>query len=105
MRQIARRLLGTAQTVAAKVGVVDQKAEVVRLQRNAARGLTVEQSHELDGGGAPGAEIAHQEISGDPRMHQALDEQHMLAGNGEFVAEKNLEHARLRLVELLVARL
>src|ERR1019366_6099718 len=40
-----------------------------------------------------------------PRVHQPLDQQHMLACNRQFVAEKNLQHRSFALLALLVARL
>jgi len=38
-------------------------------------------------------------------MHQSFDQQHMLAGNGQFVAKENLKQWRFALLALLVDRL
>ena len=105
MRQVARGLLGAAQAVAAQEGVIDEEPEIIRLQRDAARGLAVKKSHEFDRRGAASSQITHEEVSGDAGVDEALNQQNVFAHNVEFVAEENLEHGGLRLIELLVARL
>jgi hypothetical protein len=58
------------------------------------RRLAIEQSSQLDGSRSAAAQVVHQKLAGDSGMNQALDQQYVLADNGEFVAEENLKKAR-----------
>src|SRR5579872_6465437 len=104
--QIAVGLFGRAQAIADEKRLVNEKAEIIRLQLHPAGGLPVEQSRQLDGSCTAASQVAHQEIVGHAGMNKTFHDQYMLIANIGVVAEEDLQSlVRGALLLLTVARL
>src|SRR5215467_3231072 len=64
--------LGRAQPIAYDKTLIHHKTKVIRLKRNAASRLLVQQSCQLYAGSAPAGQVAHEKLSSDAGLHQGL---------------------------------
>src|SRR5439155_22123112 len=88
--KISVGLLRRTEPVSDNEGVVNEEAEIVRLDLYPPRRLAIQQGSKLHRSRASRQQIAHQELPGDARMYQPFDQQDMMSANLGIVAEKHL---------------
>jgi hypothetical protein len=89
IRQIPAQIW-CSKAVAHGVALIEQKPKIVGLKGYSPGGRLVQQGYQLHRSRPLAGDRPDQEVASLPRLHQGLHDEHMLAGNGEFRAEKYL---------------
>src|SRR5437773_11631257 len=89
--KISVGLLRRTEPVSDNEGVVNEEAEIVRLDMYTPRRLAIQQGSKLHRSRASRQQIAHQELAGDARMYQAFGRQDMMFADICIVAEQALQ--------------